>query len=85
MAHKYFRFIDGKMIEVTHGAPAIRVQLIGDTMAPTQSIIDGQKFDSKSAYREHLHRNDCHIREDTPQVVHDRREQLAAAKEGRTI
>ena len=54
-----------------------------DTMQPTQSMVDGKMFDSKSRYQEHLKANDCHVIEAGEPVTPVSQHQEVTAKDVR--
>ncbi|MFK7943364.1 MAG: hypothetical protein AB8B85_10705 [Paracoccaceae bacterium] len=54
-----------------------------DTMQPTQSMVDGKMFDSKSQYQAHLKENDCHVIEAGEPVTPVSQHQEVTAKDVR--
>lgn len=74
MPRQTFVYRDGKWVDITaaidanRGKPRKTPYIRADTMTPIQSMVDGQMYDSKSAYYSHLRATGHHIVEEKPQV-----------------
>lgn len=59
MASRFYRYVDGRLVELSEVVRAYRSDapnIIGDSMSPIHSHADDKFYDSKSAYRQMLKR-----------------------------
>lgn len=72
---EYFKHIDDDLPLCDCGSETKiiikQINVIQDSVSPFTSCIDNSVITSKSGYREHLRRHDCHVVEDVPNAVKD--------------